>query len=240
MWYGQLVMRKKRVVILMGPPGAGKGTQAEILVETYGFFHLESSKVIEAQFNTHDEDDTVDINGETFRYGLFKKQWLEGELVEPAAVSYWMQEEIRHHAAEGTSLVFSGSPRTMPEAEEQIPLHKELYGAEQMHVFYMQVPAKVSIFRNSHRRICKSCRHPIAYTPETEKLTECPKCAGELVTRELDDPEVIKVRLKEYEERTHPIVEFIRSRDIPVHEIDGMGSIEDVAARIETKLPDDL
>lgn len=229
----------KQVVILMGPPGAGKGTQAEILVEKYGFFHLESSKVIEGQFNAHDDEEAFDVRGKTYTYGQVKKQWQEGILVEPEVVSHWMQQEIRQLAEKGTSLVFSGSPRTMLEAEEQVPLHRELYGDEYIHVFNISIPPEDSIYRNSHRRICKDCRNPIPFTPETEGLKICPKCGGPIVKRgKLDDVETIKVRLVEFAERTLPIVEFIRSQGLAVHDIDGTGEISDVAARIEQHLGD--
>lgn len=230
---------KKQVIILMGPPGAGKGTQAEILVDIYGLVHLESSKVIEAQFKQHDAKDSFTVDGETFTYGAIEEQWASGILVEPVVVSYWIAEEIRHHAAKGTSLVFSGSPRTMLEAKVQIPLHRELFGEEQMHIFNIQVPAESSIYRNSHRRICKDCRLPIPFTPETENMKTCPKCGGAIVKRgKLDDVETIKVRLVEYAERTLPIIEFIRAAGLVVHDIDGEGSIEDVAARIAQYTPD--
>ena len=223
----------------MGPPGAGKGTQAEILVDKYGFFHLESSKVIEAQFNTHKDDEEFHVRGKTYTYGQVKQQWQDGILVEPEVVSHWIAEEIRHHANEGTSLVFSGSPRTMLEAEEQIPLHRELYGDDRIHIFHISVPAEASIHRNSHRRICQDCRNPIPFTPETEGLKTCPKCGGPIVKRgKLDDVETIKVRLVEFAERTLPIVDFIKQQGLSVHDIDGMGEIEDVAARIEEHLPD--
>lgn len=227
-----------RVVILMGPPGAGKGTQADILVEEFKMVHLESSKVIEAQFNAHQDDETFDVGDETYTYGGVKKQWQSGVLVEPAVVSYWISQEIRHHAAEGASLVFSGSPRTMLEAKEQIPLHRELYGDDQMFFFHIGVPGKESIHRNSHRRVCQDCRTPIPFIQETEGLKVCPKCGGPIIRRgKLDDVETIKIRLVEFAERTLPIVEYIREQGLSVHNIDGMGTIEDVAALIGKHLP---
>ena len=173
------------------------------------------------------------VDGKSFTYGLIKEQWSSGLLVEPLVVAYWMSSSIRDMAENGESLVFSGSPRTMLEAEQQIPLHKELYGEDNISVAMLEVPEETSIYRNSNRRICKKCRTPIPFNEDTKNLTECPKCGGELVKRELDDPDVIRVRLKEYKKRTMPIVEYIKNQKLDVSIIDGVGTIEEVGARIE-------
>lgn len=229
---------QKRVVIFMGPVGAGKGTQADIIAEQKGHLHLESSKVIEGQFNSNPLDEEFLIDGKTYTYGEEKHLWATGKLCTPEVVSYWMKQEIRHHAREGTSLVFSGSPRTLFEAKEQVPLHKELYGIENIHVVLLGVPAETSIYRNSNRRICSSCRHPVPFSEETKNLTTCPKCGEPLMHRELDKPDVIKVRLVEYKERTLPIVEFLRESGLRVAEIDGEGDIDEVAKRVKEVLRD--
>lgn len=226
-----------KVIIMLGPVGAGKGTQADILAERHGFYHFETSKVIEEQLNAHSDQETIEVDGKTYTYGHERELFNTGILNTPEVVTFWNKEKIRSLAKQGKTIVFSGSPRTMFEAEELIPLLEELYGKDSLRLLVIQVPEEESIFRNSHRRICKQCRTPVPYTEETKNLESCPKCGGELVTRgDLDTPEVIKVRLKEYAERTKPIITYARQRSISVAEVDGIGSIEDVAERIEKAL----
>src|SRR3989338_11554419 len=91
---------RKWVVILIGPPGSGKGTQAELLAEKFGLFHLESSKVIEDKFNNADPEDKV--------LAAEKELWESGKLVTPELVLHWVREKIKELAGYGKGVVFSG------------------------------------------------------------------------------------------------------------------------------------
>ena len=83
------------------------------------------------------------------------------------------------------------------------------YGKENVYVVHMDVPPEVTIERNSKRRICEKNRHPIKWTPKTKDWTTCPEDGSPLISRGiLDDPETIKVRLKEYQERTEPVLKI--------------------------------
>jgi len=226
-----------KVVILLGPPGAGKGTQAEILVEEHGFFHFETSKVLEEALRTHDPDASIEVSGKRYRFGDEKKLFDKGKLLTPAVVAHFVEKKIRQLANEGKTVVFSGSPRTIFEAQAYLPIFRELFGQEFLCVVHLVLPPEASIHRNSHRRICSQCRYPVPYFTETEGWTRCPKCAGELVRRGvLDTPDVIRVRLQEYAERTLPIVEYFKEERLLVHEVDGDASIETVAHRIAQAL----
>src|SRR3989344_2190470 len=99
-------MSIKRIVMFIAPPGAGKGTKADMVQERRGFVHLESSKVIEDKFALDPESAEVKIA---------REQWLSGKLVEPEYVVRWMLERIRQLADAEKSIVFSGSPRTRSE-----------------------------------------------------------------------------------------------------------------------------
>jgi adenylate kinase len=128
-------------------------------------------------------------------------------------------------------LIFSGSPRTLPEAEIEIPKLESLYGKDAILVFKLHISAEESVKRNSQRLFCEYS-HPIR--PEIAVLnpTICPDDGGKVIRRALDDPEVIKVRLKEYESRTVPAIEYIQKRGIEIVDIPGEVTIEAVAEDI--------
>jgi len=219
----------KQAIMLFGPPGAGKGTQAELLAEKTGYHHLESSKVIEACFKKENPEKIFEIDGQKYKIGDEKERWATGLLASPPFVFYLMAEKIKEIASEDKSVIFSGSPRTIYEAEREIPLLKELYGVENMKSVLLEITAETTIFRNSHRRICELIRHSILFSPETEKLTKCPLDGSDLVKRAgLDDPETIKKRLEVFKEETYPVVDIIQKEGIYLRKINGEQSISDI------------
>lgn len=219
---------KKRVIIFIGPPGAGKGTQAELLADKFGLFHLESSKVIEEKINNADPKDKA--------LAIEKELWESGKLNTPDLVLQWIKEKIKELAGEEKSIVFSGSPRSILEAKGEIPVLEEVYGKENIKVFNLNLSEEESIKRNSKRRICKNNRHPIPNFKEFERITECPKDGSEIITRVLDKPETIKVRYEEYLNRTFPIIEFLKERTYKIIEIDGEQRIDKIFVDISKNL----
>lgn len=219
----------KRVIFLFGPPGAGKGTQAELLSDKLGYYHFESSKVIEHCFKTESKDKFFNIEGKKYKVGDEIKKWESGELNSPPFVVFLMLEKIKELADQEKSIIFSGSPRTVYEAEREMPLLKELYGKDNIKFVLLEISSQTTIFRNSHRRICELIRHSILFTPETEKLELCPLDGSKLVRRKgLDDPETIKNRLKIYKEQTYPVIHFIEKEGIKVRKVNGEQSVADV------------
>lgn len=221
-------MDDKKVFILIGPPGSGKGTQAEMLAEKFGLFHLESSKVIEEKIKNAESDDAI-MQRE-------KKLWESGKLNTPELVLEWIREKAKDVSSEGHGIVFSGSPRTVYEVEGEIPFLEELYGKENIKVFNIGLSEGESIKRNSKRRICRGSRHSIPNFPEFEGITKCPKDGSEIITRALDNPETIKVRYQEYLNRTLPIIDFLKKRGYKIMEINGEQPIEGVFNEILNKL----
>jgi adenylate kinase len=227
----------KQILSLIGPPGSGKGTQAILLAEKFDLYHLETSKVIEHRIMQADEGEFAEIDGEKYLLEKEKELWKNGILCSPAFVSYLVQEKIKELAKDGKGIVFSGSPRTLLEGEQIIPLLKELYGNENIKVLEILLSPEQSIFRNSHRRICELMRHPIIWTEETEKLQHCPLDGSKLLKREgLDDPETIKVRLKEFAERTAPLIDYYKAENVSTQQINGDQPVSDVFKEILEKI----
>ena len=207
-----------KIIFLFGPPGAGKGTQAELLADRFNLHYLESSKVIE-----------LNITQAGNSLANEKKLWTKGILNTPEVVAVWFQRKIKELAAENKSLVMTGFARTVYEAEKIIPLLKELYGIKNIKVVLIALSAQESIFRNSHRRICELMRHPILYSKETASLKYCLLDGSKLIKRKgLDDPKTIKVRLKEYEKRTLPVIQYLKKEGLKIKKVNGEQSVAEV------------
>jgi len=219
----------KQVIFLFGQPGAGKGTQAELLADKLGYHHLESSKVIETCFQKESPEKVFEIDGQTFKVADEKIRWDTGLLNSPPFVVNLMVEKIKELAEEEKSIIFSGSPRTEYEAEKEIPLLIELYGIGNIRFIMLEVSPETTIFRNSRRRICELIRHSILFSKETEKLTKCPLDGSDLVKRKgLDDPDTILKRLEVFKEQTFPVVKIIEKYGLKLRKVNGEHSVADV------------
>jgi adenylate kinase len=214
---------KRKVIILIGPPGAGKGTQAELLADKLNLYYFETSKVLEEKFSQAKKNEFLNIEGKKYYVKNEKKLWLEGKLCSPPFVTFLVLEKIKQLFKEGKSLILAGSPRTLYEGKRIIPLLKKLYGKKNIKVILLNISAKETLKRNSQRRICRLMRHPILATrKEFLKLKYCPLDGSKLLKRKgLDDPETIKVRIKEYKERTYPLIDYFKKQGLSVIEISG-------------------
>lgn len=210
----------QKAVIIYGPPGAGKGTQANLLSWTRHFVHFDTGKYLESVVHSPANKRNKTIQRERVLFDT-------GKLLTPAWVLSIVAKRAKEIGGAGYSVVFSGSPRTMFEAfgDEKTPgLLKTLsgiFGKKNVKIFYLDIRPETSIHRNSNRKICSVCGNPLLYNERTHHHTRCPLCAGKLRRRTLDKPEVIKVRLIEYKNRTWPIVKAARTAGYNVVRIDG-------------------
>ena len=207
------------VVIMFGPPGAGKGTQAELLAEHLGLYHFETSKIIEEALNSHTDQEYIEIDGVKYLYKDERRKFSSGELNSPPIVAFWVKERIRNLAQKGQPTVFSGSPRTTFEADQIYPFLISLFPKEAICVLELTVPSQTSIDRNVARRICSSCRlpHPKNYDKITSR-----RCGNALMLRgSIDTEPVIIKRLGEFALRTMPAVERTKEYGFAVNVIDG-------------------
>ena len=218
----------KKVIIIMGPPGSGKGTQAELLAEKLDIFHFETSEIIEKNFAAAKKGDFVKIGSKKYFLSEEKKLRESGKWMSPPLISFWVKNKIKALAKEGEGIVMSGSPKTFYEGKQTIPLLKRLYGKPNIKIVLIKQSPEVSIWRNSKRRICQLMRHPILYTKETAKLTKCPFDGSKLVFREDNKPGVVKSKINEFEERTIPLIGYFKKQGLKIKEIDGEQSVADV------------
>jgi len=221
---------EKKIIILFGPPGAGKGTQAELLSDKTHCFHIESSKLIEDSFNNDDSEKAIEIDGQVYKMSDEKERWKSGLLNSFPFVAWLIKEKIKEVHSQGKGIIFSGSPRSLYEAGQEIPLLKELYGVENIKFFLLNISPETTIFRNSHRKICELMRHSILFNKETENLTMCPLDGSALIKRKnLDDIETINKRLEVFKENTLPVVEFAeKEQGINVIKINAEQTVSEV------------
>lgn len=207
---------RKIAMILYGPPGSGKSTQANLLADKFDLVHFDTGKFLEAIVHDPARQKEKTIRRE-------RKLFDSGILMTPSFVLREVKKEINLLARAGLGIVFSGSPRTMYEAEGMMPLLEKLYGKKNIFIFAISLSPAESVRRNSKRIVCSVCRTPLltAYYP-AKNPKHCPVCAGPFYKRTLDKPEVIRVRFKQYMDRTVPIFAYLRKRGYRLRQVDGV------------------
>jgi len=203
------------VVVLLGPPGSGKGTQAKRLVEVLGTPHVSSGDL----FRHHLSEET--------ELGKMAQSYMEqGELVpDDVTVNMVIERISRPDCEEG--VILDGFPRTLTQAEA---LDKELERRGQAVTLapLIQVSDEEVIRRLTARRVCEDCGavYNLAFSPPQEPGV-CDVCGGDLYQREDDNPETVRHRLYTYYKETSPLIGYYFARDL-LAEVDGEQSVEDV------------
>lgn len=207
----------------MGAPGSGKGTQATLVSDRLSLYYLETSKLLEAAFNSPKTKSVIGADGKRYLMAAEKKIWLSGRLNSMPFTLSLISEKIKRVFEGGDGLLLAGSPRRVSEAELLMPFLTKLYGKQNIRTVLLEISAKESIFRNSHRKLCTLMRHPILYSRENAKLNYCPIDGSKLVARKgLDDPKTIRIRLETYKQETLPIVDYLKKNKFSVKKINGM------------------
>ena len=176
-------------LILLGAPGAGKGTQAEKIVEKYGIPAVSTGNIIRAALKAGTE------------MGLKAKSFMDaGQLVPDDVVIGIIKDRLQEKDCEN-GFILDGFPRTIPQAQAL-----EDMGVDIDKVLDIEVPDEKITARMSGRRVCSKCAnsyHLLYKKPKTEGV--CDACGGELIQRKDDAPETVQARLKEYHEMTEPL-----------------------------------
>ncbi len=206
-------------LIIFGPPGVGKGTQAQILSQKLNIPHISTGDMLREAVKNQTE------------LGLKAKSFMDkGELV-PDDVMIGIIKEVLASEKCKNGFILDGFPRTIAQAEALDEIFEEL-NIKLDYVISLEVNDDEIIKRLTNRRVCKNCGAVfnllIDKIPEDNK---CPRCGGELYQRSDDNPDVIKNRLKVYRESTQILLEYYAKKGI-LKAINGVGEISEITEKI--------
>lgn len=202
-------------IIMLGAPGAGKGTQAKKIAEKYGIPHISTGDIFRAN-----------IKGGT-ELGMKAKAYMDqGQLV-PDDVTIGMLLDRISEADCEKGYVLDGFPRTIPQAESLTNALNER-GEKMDYAVNVDVPDEAIVTRMSGRRACLACGatyHIVFNAPKTEGV--CDTCGEKLVLRDDDKPETVQKRLTVYHDQTQPLIDYYQKAGILVT-VDGTKDLNEV------------
>ncbi|MCL1805196.1 MAG: adenylate kinase [Clostridiales bacterium] len=189
-------------IVMLGPPGAGKGTQADALSEKMEILHISTGDM----FRRAVKDQTA--------MGLEAKKYMDSGALVPDEVTIGIVRERLAMRDCAKGFILDGFPRTAYQAEALDGILGELEGAMDA-VIYISVDTETLIGRLSGRRICKNCSalYHVSYNPP-KKEGVCDKCGGELYQRDDDQEETVRRRLEVYNSQTLPLVGYYRDKGL--------------------------
>ncbi len=209
------------ILVLLGPPGAGKGTQAEPVAQRLGIPKIATGDVLRAA-----------VREGTDMGKAAQRSMDRGELVPDDVILGIMKETLRRpEMARGA--ILDGVVRTVPQAEGLERVLREL-GRDVDAVLLFEVPDDEIVRRLSSRMICDRCQTP--YTGR-QPGTPCDKCGGRLVRRKDDEPDAVRRRLQVYRDQTAPVIDWYRRNGTPLVSVDAVGTPATVTERVLRALP---
>ncbi|MFC1661118.1 adenylate kinase [Gemmatimonadota bacterium] len=211
-------------VILLGPPGVGKGTQGVLLAEGKDWKHIATGDLLRAA-----RRDGTPLGEEAQRY------MDAGELVPDELIVAMVKETLAALPTE-KGVVFDGFPRTVPQAEALDGALAEL-SRQVDRVVVLEAADEVLVQRISGRRSCPECGSVFnVYQNAPAEEGKCDKCGATLIHRPDDNPETVQNRLTVYREQTEPLIRFYSGREGTLAKIPGEGSVEEIQGGIRAAL----
>ena len=210
-------------LIMLGAPGAGKGTQAARIAEELRVTHISTGDIFRANIKNVTE------------LGLKAKGYMDaGKLVPDELVCDLVADRIAKEDCAG-GFILDGFPRTIPQAEA-LDAAVEKLGTAIDYAVDIEVPDEAIISRMGGRRACTSCgaTYHIKFNPP-KTADVCDVCGNALVLRDDDKPETVKTRLDVYHEQTQPLIDYYKAKGV-LAEVDGTLSMDDVFAAILQKI----
>ncbi|EKD69261.1 MAG: hypothetical protein ACD_47C00189G0001 [uncultured bacterium] len=209
--------------ILLGAPGAGKGTQAKQLTERYKIVQISTGDILRENVKAGTA------------LGANAKSYMEKGLLVPDGVIISMIEERLSKPDCKNGFILDGFPRTVAQADSLGALLEKM-GLKLNACVYVEVPEEDLIKRLSGRRVCNSCGesyHVYFNKPKTEGV--CDKCGAGLIHRKDDHEDTVRNRLKVFHNETHPLLDYYTKRNIVLN-VDGTGEINEIFKRITAGL----
>lgn len=210
-------------IVMLGAPGAGKGTQAKLIAEAYNIPHISTGDIFRANIKNNTE------------LGKKAKEYMDKGLLVPDELTCDLVVDRLSQDDAKNGYVLDGFPRTIPQAEALTEALKKRNEAIDF-ALDVDVPDENIVKRMSGRRACISCGatyHIIYAAPKKEGI--CDKCGNELVLRDDDKPETVQKRLTVYHDQTQPLIDYYKNAGV-LHELDGTKDINDIFASIKELL----
>lgn len=219
----------KKVIILFGPPGSGKGTQADLLSKHFNLYHLISSKVGKERIENSVSEEDLKQKEYYNTGGLFDPEWIF-KIIKDKSLEILKNSEFK-------GMVYDGSPRTLFEAEKLYSFLIELVPQENIKIIQIETSLEELKLRLQKRLVCdKNSAHVFIASDKNISGMICPNGdKGTLLKRDIDDPKIFEVRISEYEKRTFPGIDFLNNKH-EILKIDGNKSIKEVFNEIVGKM----
>lgn len=211
-------------VILLGPPGVGKGTQGVLLAEGKDWKHIATGDILRA----HRREETA--------LGQEAQKYMDaGELVPDALIVAMVKDTLAAMPSD-RGVVFDGFPRTVPQAEALDEVMEDL-GRQVDRVVVLEADDDVLVKRIAGRRSCPECGsvYNVYFNPP-EQEGVCDKCGASLVHRPDDNPETVQNRLDVYKAQTEPLIRFYEGREGVLVRIPGEGGVDEIQEAIRAAL----
>lgn len=207
-------------IIILGPQGSGKGTQAKLLAQKFNFEHLEIGDMLREIATGHDD----------FSKKVDEIINQKGKLVPTSWIIKMLKLRLQSMPKE-QGLIFDGSPRRLIEAKKLEKMLNDL-GRKINYVFFVKISEEETIKRLAIRMTCNDCNQPFIIGKNVKKdQKKCPKCGGPLYQRKDDIPEKIMMRLKIYRKETIPVINYFKKKGELI-EINGEQPIEKIHQNI--------
>jgi len=214
----------KKIVILIGAPGSGKGTQAKKIAEEYHYGHISTGDLLRAL----DKDPNGNLEDKKMLADM-----KAGKLVADVLIYKLAFHEMDKYFNAGQGVVLDGAIRNVEQAEEYQKYFVNKKMENEVTAIEIALTDEESFNRLTKRRVCKKCGEIIPWLAATKDLTVCPKCGGELEVRKDDNEEIIRKRIVEQGNLAlKPIVEYYKKPGV-LQVIDGMKDIEGVWQEIK-------
>jgi len=204
------------IVVLLGPPGAGKGTQGERLAERLKIPKISTGDILRAAVS------------QGTALGLEAKAYMDRGALVPDAVILGIMKETLGSPATARGAILDGVVRTVPQAEGLEQLLRDLRRPLTA-VILFEISDDELVRRISSRTVCDRCQTP--YTG-VEPGARCEKCGGTLVRRRDDEPDAVRNRLRVYQTQTAPVLAWYESHGAPIVRVNALGTPDEVTARM--------